>query len=174
MARADGIRNAPLTGHKSNLYEGGIRVPLLMQWSGRLPENETYSLPVSALDILPTVLAASDVEPEGHGLDGVDLLPYLRGERRGLPHRELFWRSGPNAAVRQGRWKLLRIGQDLVRLYDVAGDPSETRDLSAQRPQVVAALTRALKDWERRLPPADVGTKRVITEHNGDRIEWHL
>ena len=99
----DGKRNKPLIGHKRNLYEGGIRVPYAMQWKGRLEGGRKYELPVSSLDIFPTALAAAGVDDlSQYQLDGVNLLPYLEGEKQGAPHDYLFWRSGPNAAVRKG------------------------------------------------------------------------
>src|SRR5262249_5528479 len=103
--------NAPLRGGKGQLYEGGIRVPFLMQWEGHLPGGVIHDRPVSSLDVLPTALAAAGIRsPDGAQLDGVDLLPYLGGRNDRPPHERLFWRYGGQAALREGRWKLVRDG----------------------------------------------------------------
>ena len=107
----DGRRNFPLIGHKRNLYEGGIRVPYVLQWKGRVPGGARYGHAVSSLDIFPTALDAAGADADRYGPDGVSLLPHLLGERDGPPHASLVWRSGPNAAVRRGPWKLLVSGK---------------------------------------------------------------
>lgn len=86
--------NAPLRGGKGQLYEGGIRIPFLVQWSGHLPAGVVYDPPVSSLDLLPTALAATGINPTDEAkLDGVDLLPYLKGLKNGPPHDRLYWRQ---------------------------------------------------------------------------------
>ncbi len=170
----DRRRNHPLTGHKRNLYEGGIRVPFALQWPSRLTGPLRYDHPVSSLDIVPTALAAAELSfPAGREPDGVDLIPFLRGEREGTPHKHLVWRSGPNAAVRSGRWKALLAG-GLARLYDVEGDPGETEDLSGREPGILEGLREALEAWEAHKGPAREGARKVRTRFNGDRIQWHI
>ena len=171
----DGKRNAPLIGHKRNLYEGGIRVPYLLRWKGRLDSGKKYELPVSSLDIFPTAIAAAGVETEGDlKLDGVNLLPFLEGTEEGSPHEHLVWRSGPNSAVRQGSWKLVQSESGLTRLYDLEEDPGESEDLSARQPQLVEELRGILKRWaEDKVEPRE-GTRKVKTKYNGDAIEWHI
>lgn len=125
--------NAPLRGGKGQLFEGGIRVPFLAQWKGKIPAGKLYEQPVIALDILPTSLAAAQVAPSGgNKLDGVNLLPFLRGEKQGAPHEVLFWRYGANIAVRSGDWKLVKQleGGKLVpefQLFNLREDPAETK-----------------------------------------------
>ncbi len=171
----DGKRNAPLTGHKRNLYEGGIRVPYLLQWKDRLEGGRKFDLPVSSLDIFPTALAAAGISSmEGRKLDGVNLVPHLDGSESGHPHRALVWRSGPNAAVRMGPWKLLQSSGGLTRLYKVAQDPSESKDLSDQEPERVSQLREALTEWsDGKVGPRE-GRRRVKTKFNGDLFEWHI
>ena len=171
----DGKRNQPLIGHKRNLYEGGIRVPYAMQWKGRLRGGRKYELPVSSLDVFPTALAAAGVnELSPYRLDGVNLLPYLEGKKQGAPHEYLFWRSGPNAAVRKGPWKLLMSGAGLTRLYNVNEDPGESEDLSSEYAGLVEELKSAFDRWsEDKVAPRE-GSRRVKTKFNGDVIEWHI
>jgi len=141
--------NAPLRGGKGTLYEGGVRVPFLAVWPGRLPAGTTYEPPVSALDVFPTAAAAAGAElPAGLVLDGVDLLPYLTGELGTSPHPSLFWRFGGGAgwAVRQGPWKLVK--QDRRRqLFDLSSDAAEKYDLASRNRARVRELTAAYRSW---------------------------
>jgi arylsulfatase A-like enzyme len=146
-------RSGPLRGSKATLLEGGIRVPFLMRWPGVLRAGTTYAEPVSSLDLFPTILAAAGVAAPPRPLDGVDLLPYLGGARRGPPHPRLFWQLGDQWAVREGPFKLVHSqafwndpGMS-SGLYDLEADPGETRDLSAEQPGRVEALTRAIGAW---------------------------
>ena len=85
--------NTPCRGEKGDLLEGGIRVPFLVQWKGRIPAGRTYDAPVISLDILPTALGAAGVKPQPDWkLDGTNLLPFLTGEKQGVPHDTLYWR----------------------------------------------------------------------------------
>ena len=170
---ADGRRNHPLTGHKRNLYEGGIRVPFALQWPRGLGGPGKYEHPVSSLDILPTALAAAGIGLDGLEPDGVDLLPLLNGQRDGAARASLIWRSGPNAAVRRGRWKAL-LSSGLARLYDVESDPGESTDLSGREPAILEELREALRLWEADKGPPRQGERKVRTRFNGDRIQWHI
>ena len=171
----DGKRNSPLIGHKRNLYEGGIRVPYALQWKGRIEGGARFEHPVSTLDIFPTALAAAGCNPaDSAKLDGINLLPFVAGERADPPHEYLVWRSGPNAAVRSGAWKLLRTRSGLERLYNVQEDPGESRDFAASRPRLVEDLREALARWERDKVAPREGARRVKTKYNGDLIEWHI
>ncbi len=171
----DGKRNYPLTGHKRNLYEGGIRVPYAMQWKGRIRGGMKFEPPVSSLDIFPTALEAVGASWDGAApLDGTSLLPFLDGKRTGTPHEHLVWRSGPNRAVRSGPWKLLLSGDGLTRLYDVDKDPSETADLSAERGPVVEKLRQALDEWASDKAPPREGARSVKTRYHGDLFDWHI
>ena len=160
-------RNDPFSGKKGNVLEGGIRVPFLIRWQGMLPAGKTFDLPVSALDISPTVLAAAHAEPPaGVHLEGVNLLPYLTNDNRAAPHDALFWRwererSG-GRAVRQGNWKLVREGSDRWRLFDLARDIKEQTDLAAQHPEKAAALAELWERWNAQMqPPGPVSADRV-------------
>ena len=170
----DGKRNHPLTGHKRNLYEGGIRVPYVLQWTGRFAGGRRFDHPVSSLDIVPTALGAAAADTSNlPTLDGVDLLPFLEGTVGGAPHEHLVWRSGPNAAVRSGPWKLL-LAEGLTRLYDVVADPAESKDLSAENETVAKELEQAFEDWSQDKAAPLEGARKVRTRFNGDRIQWHI
>jgi arylsulfatase A-like enzyme len=147
--------NAPLRGDKGQTLEGGIRVPFFVSWPGKVPVGKTYSRPVTALDVLPTACAAAGNGP-GADLDGVNLLPFLSGEDAGEPHAALYWRFGPQKAVRKGHWKLADWRDfDAKRnsgwqLFDLEKDVGEKTDLAASHPKVVAELSAAWDAWDRR------------------------
>jgi arylsulfatase A-like enzyme len=144
---ANGSRNEPLRATKGTMYEGGIRVPFMVKWPGRLKAGSTYDKPVISLDILPTAAAAGGAElPAGRKLDGVNLLPYLTGENKQPPHEALFWRSGLNHAARKGDWKLVKMG-DHTGLYNLASDIGESKDLKAEKPDVFKEMQDAYEQW---------------------------
>jgi arylsulfatase A-like enzyme len=164
----NGSRNQPLRGSKRTTLEGGVRVPFVMQWTGKLPAGAVYEPPVIQLDLLPTALAAAGVSAEpGWKLDGVDLLPYLRGKVAEAPHDSLYWRLGPQIAIRRGAWKLVRYDRTVDqagarsnprstevtagRLYNLDLDPGEESDLSARHPEKAAELLRAWQSWNAQL-----------------------
>jgi arylsulfatase A-like enzyme len=171
----DGKRNSPFIGHKMNLYEGGIRVPYVMQWPSQLKANQRFTAPVSSLDIFPTMLAAAGApDLSAYHLDGVNLLPYLQDDANGVPHPALVWRSGPNAAVRKGPWKLLTLGGDRTRLYNVEDDPGETNDFSSTQQSLVTDLKETFRQWseDKVAPREGTPARRRNTNYNGDVIEW--
>ncbi len=145
--------NAPLRGGKGDVYEGGIRVPFLVQWRGRLPAGEVYRRPVISLDIYATAAAVAGVPvPKSQRLDGVNLWPYLTGENDGSPHHVLFWRQGERTAIRVGDWKLLRNPRRGSapgwQLFDLANDLGESKDLGPDRRDQVRELESVWKRWD--------------------------
>jgi arylsulfatase A-like enzyme len=147
--RANAARNEPLSGVKGQVREGGIRVPLLVHWKGHLPAGKVYEQPVIALDLFPTLLAAAGGKvPDDRVIDGVDLLPYLSGKKRGAPHEALFWRFGAASAVRKGKWKLVKTDENAPQLFDLDQDIGEKNNLAAQRPEVIRDLTAAFSRWD--------------------------
>ena len=151
----NGSRNAPLRGFKSQVYEGGIRVPFLVQWKGRIPAGKVYDHPVIALDIHPTCLAAaggpSEI-PADKPLDGVNLLPFLRGEKAEAPHDVLYWRFGNQWAIRKGNSKLL-TSRDGEALFDLAADIGEQTNLLDKEPDRVKELRSLYDRWSAQLKP---------------------
>ncbi|MGC3966859.1 MAG: sulfatase-like hydrolase/transferase [Pirellulales bacterium] len=143
-------RNGSLRGFKMNTFEGGPRVPFMVQWKGTLPAGKTEARPVLNLDVLPTVVAAAGGKiEESWQLDGVDLLPYLTGKSAAAPHETIFWRFGPQWAVRHGDWKLVvsKGGSGKPELYDLSNDVGESRDLASAEPDRVALLQKLYDKW---------------------------
>jgi arylsulfatase A-like enzyme len=142
-------RNDPFRGVKGELLEGGIRVPFLIQWPGKLPAGATYDRPVSTLDVVATAMAAANAAPPAEpNFDGVNLIPFLDGTNKGEPHDALFWRFWGQTAVRSGRWKLLELKhQDKPALFDLDADLREQTNVADQHPEHVARLRRELKAW---------------------------
>jgi len=161
-----GANNRPLRGSKYILFEGGIRVPMMARWPGRLPAGKTYPHRVSTLDILPTCLEASGVAlPADTRLDGSSALAALAsGQPAPSSSRPLFWRFGKHWAVREGDWKLVhtadythrkptsqirqgpRTGM-ARRLFNLKTDPAEQKDVSDGHPDVVRRLQRLYDEW---------------------------
>ena len=148
-------RNNPLRGIKGQIFEGGIRVPFLMQWKGRIPAGQTYHEPVMGFDCHATALAAAGVtEPEGKPLDGVDLLPFVTGQQSGRPHERLFWRAGQQHAARVGDWKLASTRAQPPMLFNLKDDIGEQHDLALSQPNKLKELQTAFADWEQGTQPA--------------------
>ena len=147
-------RNTPLRGFKAQVYEGGIRVPFLMQLPGKIPKGKTYSNPVIALDLLPTFVAAAGAAPAADWkCDGVNQLPFQTGQDKGAPHARLYWRFGQQWAIREGDWKLLSMGT-APALYNLKADIGEASDLSASEKVRVESLAAAWETWNKNNIPA--------------------
>lgn len=172
--------NGPLRGFKSQTWEGGVRVPFLMQWKGKIPAGKVDDRPVIQLDILPTALAAAGVEAQAEWkLDGKNLLPYLTGVQSGAPHEALYWRFGQQVAIRMGDWKLVKgagmegfrpespekPGMGGAALYNLASDIGEKTNLAASEPEKVGQLTEAWNAWNSGL----VDPKWVPTRKGGGK-----
>jgi arylsulfatase A-like enzyme len=165
-----GSMNTPFSGDKGTAYEGGLRVPFLVQWRGTLPSGKVYDRPVSSLDILPTALAATGTKPLGEtALDGVNLLPFFGEKQSGDPHTALFWRWRAEQAVRQGDWKLVRGKEHREwRLIDLSKDAKETTDLTSQYPEKAKELRDLFERWTADLPPVGPNFKDTTEGDEGD------
>lgn len=144
-------RNDPFSHYKSTLWEGGIRVPLIVRWPGRLPAGATSRQVAVTMDLTASILAVAGVPASSqHPLDGIDILPLLESGASPL-ERRLFWRIATRRslqkAVRDGRWKLLVDG-DRAQLFDLTADPGERHDRAAEHPDRVRALKAAIAAWE--------------------------
>ena len=173
--------NGPLRGVKSQTWEGGIRVPFMVQWKGHIPAGQINAQPVIQLDLLPTALTAAGVTIKTDWkIDGTNLLPYLTGKQTGAPHASLYWRFGPQLALRMGDWKIVksvgagvsaensRAGKattDGVQLYNLSQDIGEKENLAEKNPDKVLELVAAWEKYNRQMidplwqdGPAERGT----------------
>jgi arylsulfatase A-like enzyme len=142
--------NGPLRGKKGDLFEGGMRVPYAMRWPGSIPAGIRFEEMVSSLDILGTMVGQQVGDnPAKNTLDGVDLLPFLKGVVDGPPHDRLFWKKVDQQkyAVREGVDKLISF-KDGPQLYDLDKDIGEANDLSAIKEAKVKDLEEAWSKWD--------------------------
>jgi arylsulfatase A-like enzyme len=156
----------PLSGRKSTLLEGGIRVPLTMTWPARWPTGRFYRQPVSTLDLYPTLCAAAGAEaPKGTVLDGVNLLPLIGEKKNGGAPRTLYWVLNDHAAIREGDWKL-RTYRKQQWLTNLAEDVGEATDLTSKHPEIADRLREKLEKFRGQLPPKINPENAVNTAEN--------
>ncbi len=139
--------NKPLRGEKGSMYEGGLRVPFLMQMPGALPAGKTDDRVIVSVDLFATAaaLAGAKIPPN---IDGVNLMPFLTGQNSAAPHETFYWRQGPRAALRHGDWKLVVQGagaQKKWELYNIARDIAEADDRAKAEPEKLSELQKL---WE--------------------------
>jgi arylsulfatase A-like enzyme len=138
--------NAPLKGSKSTMWEGGLRVPFIARWPGKLPAGKVTDEFLTSLEFVPTLLAAAGTQgPEGVKLDGFDMLPILRGEAKS-PRKEMFWQRRSDKAARFENWKWLESAKG-NGLYDVSTDIGETHDLTAEKPEIATMMRERFEAW---------------------------
>lgn len=156
-------RNDPLRGHKGSFFEGGVRVPFAVRWKGVLPEGSDYDQPVSSLDIAATITAQADASiPADKPLDGIDLIPYLTGKKKGGPHPTLYWRHYDSDfyAIRDGYHKLILSGKASNKksdqgpmFFDLNRDLQEKHNLYRNHPEAVEEAAAKLAVWKTQLVP---------------------
>jgi arylsulfatase A-like enzyme len=131
-------------------FEGGVHAPFFAKWPAALPRGATYDAPVGHIDVFATAAAAAGAPlPADRPIDGVDLAPFVRGEKPGAPHDSLFWRSGHYRSVRAGDWKLqVSERPEKVWLYDLKLDPTERTNLADPQPEKVRELRKILEGYE--------------------------
>ena len=156
----NGSNNGELRGFKAQTFEGGVRVPYLVQWKGKLPAGKKYDQPVIQLDIAPTALAAAGVSSDAK-FDGVNLLPHLQDEKKSPPHERLYWRFGQQMAIRQGNYKLVQGPMGAKGLYDLAADIGESKDLTSDRPELAKEMQAAWEEWNKQLEKPKWGAQRA-------------
>lgn len=145
--------SGPFRGYKRDLYEGGIRVPLIASWPNTIPAGSTSGHVAAFWDLLPTFAAIAGA-PAPAATDGISFLPTLQHAGPQPAHEYLYWEfheAGGRQAVRAGNWKLVKQGvkqpgQHSVELYDLASDPSEQHDLAAKHPEVVSQLLQYIEE----------------------------
>jgi arylsulfatase A-like enzyme len=155
--------NAPLRVGKSSLYEGGIRVPLIIRWPKSIPPRSECQEPTSNVDFYPTLLSCAGIEPDPRQpLDGVSVLPLLKDPRATLDRDALFWHypldkphflgGRSSGAVRQGDWKLVEFfDTGTIELYHLGHDPQEAHDLADAHPAKANSMAQLLADWRKKV-----------------------
>ena len=151
---------APYSGSKSQMLEGGIHVPFIMQWKGTIPRGKVYGKPIISLDIKPTALVAAGATIKDQWqLDGVDLIPYLNGQKKSHPHESLYWRYNAWSkkpeqngwAIRKGDWMLVRNGWAKAKpaLYNLSKDKAQKNDLSRSQPERYDEMLKMWQQWDK-------------------------
>jgi arylsulfatase A-like enzyme len=142
--------NAPLRGQKSTLWEGGLRIPCVARWPGKIPAGKVSDEFLTTLELMPTLAAAAGAKtPEGVTLDGYNMLPVLAGEQPS-PRQEMFWEFRGQKAVRKGNYKW--IDSNAAKgLYDLASDIGEQNDLSEKHPDIAASLAARWTAWRQQM-----------------------
>lgn len=151
-----GADNTPLRGHKSQTWEGGIRVPCLVRWpSGEIPAGAVCEEFLTSLELFPSLLAAAGAQPPaGVKLDGFDWWPVLRGQQPS-PRREMFWKRKNLVAARVGHWKWVEMGGKSGGLFDLNNDIGEQHDLSDEQPEVLSMIKKRYANWLREMQAAE-------------------
>jgi uncharacterized sulfatase len=148
-----------------------MSTPFLIAWPGTIPGGQVYEHPVSALDFAATAVKVAGALAPDHAakaaatLEGVNLIPHLKGENTAPPHETLAWRFGPQKAIRRGNWKLVDFRdfeaktQSGWQLFDLDTDINESKNLAADHPKLVAELSKTWDDWNaKNIPPLWPGT----------------
>ncbi|MDG1852552.1 MAG: sulfatase-like hydrolase/transferase [Verrucomicrobiales bacterium] len=172
--------NKPLSGHKFDVLEGGVRVPMIIRWPKHAPVGKVYGEMISSMDVFPTLVAAAGLRmPKGQPADGVDLLPFINGKDSSKPHKWLCWQNRSwlaqqkggfvvpiprvhNSAIRKEHWKLVRINEKISadaprpawKLYDLNKDIGEQKDLAKQHGNVVKELAAHFNQWRSTMHPS--------------------
>ncbi|MFR9650845.1 MAG: sulfatase-like hydrolase/transferase [Rikenellaceae bacterium] len=146
----NGSCNEPFRGGKGSMYDGGIHVPFMMCWAGGVKGGIKYEYPVNSLDIGRTAVELAGGDPDsGKGMEGVNLVPFVKKEVKGAPHEAIFWRSGGNyAALASDKMKYVKDRESKTpQLFYIAKDAGESNDLSAKSESKVAQLKSAWEGW---------------------------
>jgi len=179
-ARVPATNNAPLREGKGYLYEGGIRVPLLVKWPSRVAAGSLCDTPVSSIDLFPTLAAACGVDHVAP-LDGINLLPLLI-QQGDITREALYWHyphysnqgGPPGGAIRRGDHKLIEFYQQGRReLFDLRKDPSENINLADQQPALVAELAGMLASWRKQVGAQEM-TKNPDYHPNPQRADGSI
>ena len=166
--------NGPLRGIKGDFFEGGIRVPFAMQWPNKIKPGTIYDKPIIALDIFATVASAAKAEKYiKNKIDGVNLIPYLSGNKPGSPHEYLYWKNPDKDidVIRDDRYKYLRIKNDEY-IFDLKNDISEESNIIDLSKPIYDRLKSQFKLWEKdMIDPVfmDLGMGKEYNKQNPDR-----
>jgi len=164
---SQGGNNGSLRGGKWGIYEGGQRVPFIWRWPGVLPAGKEYAEPISTLDFMPTFAAMAGTAPPKE-IDGLNVLPYLCGEKGGAPHGDLFWKLNGQCAIVRDHWKAVRFSgkPNKPELYELSKDLGEQKSVAGENPELLDQLNKAWDTWNSTLPPAFVPAKASPAKPN--------
>jgi len=141
--------NLPLAGHKGVKFEGGTRVPFFAHWPKKFKEPKKFDPMMISLDIMPTSLAAAGAEEKDlKNLDGINLMPFMQGEKTTPPHKNLFWHKLWFSAMRDGPWKLIYVQDYGYALYNLENDLGESQNLIKSEKKRSEKMIAQLNDWK--------------------------
>ena len=169
--------NKPFRGWKISFFEGGIRVPFILSWPDQIDPGLKFDKPVHHFDIFSTIASAANVQiPMDRKIDGVDLMPYIKGEKIANPHQTLFWRSGNHQAVLHENWKYLISKKEGTKwLFDTDQDPLETNNLININPEKTSQIENLLamfnSEQANPLYPSSTELPVLIDKYDGQVIE---
>lgn len=148
---------APLSGYKAQYEEGGIRVPFMIRFPGKLKAGKLYTRPVSSLDLFATFHAISNENGNKPETDGVNIFPYIRGKQKGDPHKALFWGGFDHpVCARMGDWKhVIAKNGNSVKLFNLKTDIGEKNDLAASHPEIVEQMRGMIEKWKEEMGLSD-------------------
>ena len=150
-AHNNASKNTPLRGTKGSVYEGGLRVPFAMQWKGVIPANTSYEESVSSLDIMASIVDILDIKTNPKKpLDGVNIIPYLTGKKKGAPHEYLFWRKWEQNAMAaiNADYKLLKVKKNAeTEFYNLKKDVSEKENIKGSNSKKVQEIQKEWDKW---------------------------
>ena len=169
--------NKPFRGWKISFFEGGIRVPFILSWPDQIDPGLKFDKPVHHFDIFSTIASAANVQiPMDRKIDGVDLMPYIKGEKIANPHQTLFWRSGNHQAVLHENWKYLISKKEGTKwLFDTDQDPLERNNLININPEKTSQIENLLvmfnSEQANPLYPSSTELPVLIDKYDGQAIE---
>lgn len=143
-----GAINGVLKGVKSQVWEGGIRVPFILNWPNGLQANQKIDWPVISLDLLPTIAVQADAKLNGEPLDGKNLFPWLTGKGEGVPHKVLFWENDDLRAIRKGNLMMVKLKAEMSWfLSDLKNDIGENINLAGKKPGEAIKINNHFNLW---------------------------
>ena len=146
--------NAPLRGHKGQMFEGGLRVPCMVRWPGTIPAGTVCDEFLTSMEIFPMLCSAAGVAPpDGVVLDGFDMTPVLAGKAPS-PRKEMFWQRRGDRAARVENWKWVESAKG-SGLFDLSADIGEAHDLSKEKPEVLGRVKARFAEWTREMAEAE-------------------
>ncbi|MDA3822092.1 MAG: sulfatase-like hydrolase/transferase [Bacteroidales bacterium] len=172
----DATDNGPLKAGKFSQFEGGVNIPMVLNWEGHHEEGIVFNEQVSLLDVLPTVLESAGLSiPVDRRIDGLDLISQIDNSQK-LSHDYLFWRTDYNKAIRSKEWKLIwNTWDEQLFLFDLSQDNFENINVADENPQVVEELGKIYKNWESEMKdPLWPGVMEIMFEVDGQETWWAI